>query len=133
MRGGGVDDAGVRVVDQRDRFLGRFVRQAQESHVGGIDQALALGQILALVGVDLEHFDIAALGEVFVDLQAGGAFLAVDKDFVGHGDSAEWVESKFWQKSVTLWGCRSAPHFLLDRHQCRLGGARLRAWHRCAP
>ena len=92
MRGGGVDHTGVRVVDQRDRFLGRFVRQAQESHVGSIDQALALGQILALVGVDLEHFDIAALGEVFVDLQAGGAFLAVDKDFVGHGVSAEWVE-----------------------------------------
>jgi hypothetical protein len=45
---------------------------AQESHVGSIDQALALSQILALVGVDLEHFDIAALGEVFVDLQASG-------------------------------------------------------------
>jgi hypothetical protein len=32
----------------------------------------------------LSRVDVGALGEVFVDLQAGGAFLAVDKDFVGH-------------------------------------------------
>ena len=32
----------------------------------------------------LQQRHVGALGEVFVDLQAGGAFLAVDKDFVGH-------------------------------------------------
>ena len=84
MRRRGIDDAGVRVIDERHRFLGRVVRQAQESHIGFVDQALALGQILAFVCVDLEDRDVAALGEVFVDLQAGGAFLTVDKNFVRH-------------------------------------------------
>ena len=92
VRGGCVDDAGVRVIDERHRFLGCIVRQTEESDIGFVDQALALGQILAFVCVDLEDRDVAALGEVFVDLQAGCAFLAVDKNFVGHGESAGWVQ-----------------------------------------
>ena len=88
MRCRSVDDAGIRVVDEGDRLLGCIVWQAQEGDVGFVDQPFALGEILAFVGVDLEQHDIAALGEIFVDLQAGRTFLAVDKNFVSHGESA---------------------------------------------
>ena len=66
---------------------GGRVGQAQEGHVGGIQQAGALGGVLALVGVDAQHLDVGALREILVDAQAGRAFLAVDEDAVSscHG------------------------------------------------
>jgi hypothetical protein len=85
--GRGIDDAGIGIVDQRHRLFRGVIRQAKEGHIGFVDQALALGNILALVGVDFQQRDVGALGEVFIDLQAGRTFLAVDKDFIGHGVS----------------------------------------------
>ena len=37
------------VLDQRDAFLGRIVGQAEDRDVGGVEEALALGEVLALV------------------------------------------------------------------------------------
>ena len=82
VRGAGVDDAGVGVGHEGHRLAGRRVGQAQEGHVGGVQQACALGRVLALVGVDLQHLDVTARGQVLVDAQAGRAFLAVDEDGV---------------------------------------------------
>jgi hypothetical protein len=90
VRGAGIDDAGVRVVDQRHRFAGRGIGQAQEGHVGGVEQACALGAVLALVGVDLQHLDVAARGQVLVDAQSGGAFLAVDEHEVLFHGASKW-------------------------------------------
>ena len=42
--------------------------------------------VLALVGVDAQHLDVAARGQVLVDAQAGGAFLAVDE----HDGASSW-------------------------------------------
>jgi hypothetical protein len=47
VRGAGVDDAGVGVGDQRHRLARGGVGQAQEGHVGGVEQAGALGRVLA--------------------------------------------------------------------------------------
>lgn len=41
---------------------------------------------LAFVGIDFEQRDIATLGEIFIDLQAGCSFLAVDKNDGVMGD-----------------------------------------------
>ena len=68
MRRRGVDDAGRRVFGQRHRFPRRIVGQAEEGDIGGVDQPLALGRVLAFVRVDAQHLDIVALREVFVDL-----------------------------------------------------------------
>ena len=78
VRGAGVDQAGRRVGDERGRFARRRVGQAQEGDIGGVEQARAFGRVLALVGVDAQHLDVA-LREILVDAQAGRAFLAVDK------------------------------------------------------
>ena len=82
--GAGVDDFGVRIVDHRDGFFGGDVGEAEKGDVGGVEEALALGGVFALVGVDLENVDVGAGGEVFVDPQAGGAFLAVDVNLRFH-------------------------------------------------
>ena len=84
MRGRGVDDACVWIVNQGHRFTCRVVRQAQEGDVGGVDQALALGDILALLRINAQYLDIGTARQILVDLQARCAFLAVDKNFVRH-------------------------------------------------
>ena len=91
VRGGGIDDAGIRVVDQRHRFTRGIVGQTQERHIGRVDQPLAFAEILALVGIDLQHLDIGTLGQILVDLQTGRTFLTIDKNFECHGKPAsEW-------------------------------------------
>jgi len=60
------------------------VGQAQECHVSGVQQAGAFGGVLALVGVDAQHGDVGPGGQVFVNPQAGGAFLAIDKNGACH-------------------------------------------------
>ena len=70
---------------QRRGLARRSVRQAQEGDVGRIEQARALGAVLAALGVDAQHLDVAARGEHLVDAQARGAVLAVDEDLRCHG------------------------------------------------
>ena len=50
MRRARVDQAGVRVRDQRRRLARRRVGQAEEGDVGGVEQARALGRVLAQLG-----------------------------------------------------------------------------------
>ena len=78
--GAGVNQAGVRVGHQRRRFTRGGVGQAQERDIGGVQQARALCGVFAAFGVDAQHFHVAALRQVFMDAQAGGAFLAIDKN-----------------------------------------------------
>ena len=66
--------------DQRRGLARRRIGQAEEGDVGGVEQARALGRVLAQLGRGAQHLDVAALGEVLVDAKAGGAFLAVDED-----------------------------------------------------
>ena len=88
-RGAGVDDAGVRVVDQRDGLARGNVRQAQECDIGGIQEFGALGRILALVFGDAQELDIVALRQIVEQAKAGGAFLTVDENLECHGDLAK--------------------------------------------
>ena len=48
VRGGGVDDPHVGVVDQGDRFHRSGVRQAQEHQVSGVEQLFPFRRILPL-------------------------------------------------------------------------------------
>jgi hypothetical protein len=74
-----------RVRHQRHRLARGGVGQAQEGHVGGVEQPCALGGVLALVGVDLQQLDVAPAGQHLVDAQAGRALLAVDEHGERHG------------------------------------------------
>jgi len=85
VRGAGVDDAGARVGHQRRRLLGRHIGQAQKGHIGGVEQARALGRVLAALGVDAQQLDVGALRQHLVDAQARRAFLTVDEDLGRHG------------------------------------------------
>ena len=78
----GVDDAGGRIVDQRHRFTGGCVGQAQEGHIGRVQQPRPLGRILAQRRVDAQHRDIAAPAQILVNLQTGRSFLSIYKDLV---------------------------------------------------
>ena len=84
VRGAGVDQAGLRVRDQRRGLARGGIGQAQEGDVGGVQQARALGGVLALVGVDAQHLDVLALRRVLVDAQPGRAFLAIDEHHMLH-------------------------------------------------
>jgi len=89
-------------VHQRNRFARSKVRQAQERNVRRIDQPPALLHVLASRFLDTQHLDVTPLGQIFENLQAGGAFLSVDKYFRGHLDLA-WVgrapKSYGWARS----------------------------------
>ncbi len=89
MRRAGVDETGFGVRDQRGGLFGGGIRQAQEGDVGGVEQAGAFGAVFALVGVDAQHLHVTAGGEVFMDAQAGGAFLTVNEHgmLLSHGNS----------------------------------------------
>ena len=80
MGGGGVNHTGVGVLDQAHRLHGGGVGQAEEHQIGLVDQPLSLCQVFPLVGIDGEQFNIVPLRQPLVDLQAGGALLAVDVD-----------------------------------------------------
>ncbi len=83
--GRGVDDPGRIIVDQRHAFARRIVRQAEDGDVGGVEQPLAFGHILALVRIDRDQFEIAPVGQPLADLQSCGAGFAIDEDLCDHG------------------------------------------------
>ena len=85
VRRAGVDDAGLRIGDQGGRLLRCSIRQAEESHIGGVEQAGPFGHILAAIGLDAQYLDVRPLGQNLMDAQAGRAFLAVNKNFERHG------------------------------------------------
>jgi hypothetical protein len=87
-RGARVDQHSAVVLDERRRFARRNVRQTQEGDVRSVDETTALVDILTLRFFDAEDFNVCALRQVFENLQAGRAFLSVDKNFRAHLDLA---------------------------------------------
>ena len=87
MRSTGIDDAGAGVagLDQRHRLAGGIVGQTQEDRIGLVDQLGATGDVLAPLGFDLEQLHTVMGQQPVANLQAGGAFLAVDEHFALHG------------------------------------------------
>ena len=85
----------ARVLDHRHRFSRGGVGQAQEGHVGRVQQPRALGRVLALVRVDAEDVDVVTGGQHLADLQPGSAFLPVHVH-AGHGikDKSEGKRQK---------------------------------------
>ena len=84
----------VGLVTERDRLARRRIGQAQERDVGRVEQARALGRVLAQLGRGAQDLDVAAAREILVDAQAGRAFLAVDEDAGRHGcDSRRRIDS----------------------------------------
>ena len=78
VRRGGVDDAGVGVLHETHGLAGRVVGQAEEHDVSGVDEALALVEVVALVLVDAQQLQVVARADAVEDLQAGRAALAID-------------------------------------------------------
>ena len=89
MRGARVDQAGRRVGDQRDGLARGRIGKAEEGDVGGVQQARALGRVLAQLGRRAQHLDVAAVREVLVDAKAGGAFLAIDENAGRHDEFSQ--------------------------------------------
>jgi hypothetical protein len=88
MRGRGVDHHRVGVAERRHQLLGRRIGQAEHGDVGRLGDLGALAEILAVGHRQLEQLDVGAVLQPVVDLQAGGAVLAVDEDLglvAGHG------------------------------------------------
>ena len=88
VRGAGVDHHGVGVTQRRHQLLGRRVGQAEHGDVGRAGDLGALGEVLAVGHRQLEQLDVRAVLQPVVDLQAGGAVLAVDENLglvAGHG------------------------------------------------
>lgn len=88
VRGTGVDHPHVRVFDAGGGSAGGVVRQAENRDVAGVDRrGTALG-VLALFGRQRDQREVSAALQPLVNLQAGGALVAVDENhWKGHG----WV------------------------------------------
>lgn len=79
MRRAGVDHPHLGVGDGRHRLARRFVGQAQDGDVGGIDGLGAAPRILAVGLGQGQQAQVGAAAQPFVDLQAGGALVAIDE------------------------------------------------------
>ncbi len=88
MRRAGVDHARMRIGDKRDRFLRRRIRQTQENNISRVEAGDLGGGVLALRRIDGDEFHIRAQHKPLVDLEAGGAFLTVNKDLGFHREAA---------------------------------------------
>jgi hypothetical protein len=95
VRGGGVDDLGFlgrQLVDQRDRFAGRVVVQAQHHEVdAGHEFALGV-HVLAQLGRDAHELDLRHRLQPLANLKAGGAGFAVDENLGHIGMCVEGLE-----------------------------------------
>ncbi|MCP1573168.1 hypothetical protein J2S30_001547 [Herbaspirillum rubrisubalbicans] len=84
----GIDDTDLGIFNQRHRFAGGGVGQAQQGDVGAVDGFGAAPRILALGWRQGQHAQVGATAQALVDLQTGGALVAVDED---EGKSAHAV------------------------------------------
>ena len=84
MRRAGVDHAGARIGHPTGGLACGLVGQAQKRHVGRVEQARPFGVVLAQLGGDAQHFDVATPCQQVVDLQSGRAFLAINEYGVTH-------------------------------------------------
>ena len=75
---GSVNDANVRIVDQRDRFSRAGVGQAQENNVRRVQEFAPLFVVVALVLVDPHQLEILPRSDPVKNLKACSTGLAVD-------------------------------------------------------
>ena len=83
--GGAVNHPGLAVFYQAHRFHGGGVRQAEEHQVRRVEKLFPLRRVLALGLVDEEELDVLPGRQAVVNLEAGGALLAVDIHLWFHG------------------------------------------------
>lgn len=60
------------------------IGQAENGHIGGVEQPLALVLILALFGGNGEHFEVAPAGQAVTDLQTRRSSFAIDENLRDH-------------------------------------------------
>ncbi|MNP23424.1 hypothetical protein D3C76_1161340 [compost metagenome] len=80
VRRTGVDHPHLRVVDRCHGFTSGVVGQAQQGDVGAVDGLAAALRVFALGLGQGEQAQVAAALQAGMDLQAGGALVAVDED-----------------------------------------------------
>lgn len=82
----GVDHSHLGVVDSRHGLAGGVIGQAQQGDVGAVDGLAAALRVFALGLGQGQQAQVAAALQAGMDLQAGGALVAVDEDNWGmHG------------------------------------------------
>ena len=84
MGGAGIQNLGVWILNERNRFPGRLVGQAQEHHIRLVEQAGARFRILAQGRVYGQHLDIRPGQQPLMDHKTGGALLPVYKNRYAH-------------------------------------------------
>ena len=89
VRRAGVDQARVRIRDERRGFARSGVRQAEKRDVGRVQKAGALARVLAQIGRGAQHLDIASPREELVNAKARRAFLTIDKNACRHAGLSE--------------------------------------------
>jgi hypothetical protein len=65
VRGRGVDNAGLVIFDEADRLLRRFIRQAKNDDISGIERLGARGEILAPCWVDRQEREVRSAGQTY--------------------------------------------------------------------
>jgi hypothetical protein len=84
VRRAGVDDAHGGVVDHGHRVARRGVGQAQDGDVAFVERAPARRRVLAQVHRQCANAKFAA-AQAVLQVEAGGALVAVDEDIEVHG------------------------------------------------
>ncbi len=101
--GGGVNKTHPVALRQFHRFLRRRIGQAEENDVRGVDQAAPLIFVLPLIFIDQQKLNIVSGGKAVIDLQAGGAFLAVNINFRFHQGLPLFQSSRWATKASIAW------------------------------
>ena len=81
----GIQDARLGVGHQGDGFTGSIIWQAEDDHVGAVDQTLLDLDVLAVFLSNLEQLYIGPLAKAILNLQTRGADLAINKNCVHMG------------------------------------------------
>jgi hypothetical protein len=84
VRGAGVQHAHVRVLEPRHGFFSSLVRQAQHDQINAVQQAFALGFILAFGVVNADQFQVVASLQAGTNLQAGRSGFTINENLGSH-------------------------------------------------
>src|SRR5712664_2533220 len=91
-----VDHLGRVVLDKPHAFLRCLVRQAEDRHIGGVEEAFALLRVLALIGGDRKYFKVAPPGQPVTELQPRRPSFAVNEYLCGHLlASIRWLSARY--------------------------------------
>ncbi|MCY1196742.1 hypothetical protein D9M72_80920 [compost metagenome] len=103
MRRTGVDHADRRVDDGGRRLARGLVGQAQDGDVAGVDRLGAALRVLALRLGQRQQPQVGAAVQALMDLQAGGALVAVDEN-KGMGHGAVFLDQRGTMKTASIFG-----------------------------